>query len=139
MNGDILTLTCIKPYFAHWGDVLILGKEYTGEVVYIDIEIVTDYDNYCLMVRSEYKNSVYTKRVNTPHFKCVCSDGQFREFCLLSDNELYSLGSDRSGPRPCFYYSPPLTYWPVLRLDEHFDYNQIRRDNIIEKLLNNTT
>ena len=149
---------------AHWGDILIPDQEYTGQITYVNTEIITDYDNYWhytgLIAESfkwlrkgydetnlhevmpGYKTTkevqdLYTKRIDMPFVRVKCSDGQTNQFCLLSDNELYSLGSvkakgGKSEGKPCFSYS-------VHRVDDYFDYVQTRRDNIINKILNGSS
>jgi hypothetical protein len=159
--GESLRLICTKPMVAHWGEILIVGQEYTGEIIYSSTEIITDYDNYwkyTSMIADSFKwlikgynetnlhevisgyksnkevKNLYTKRIDMPFIKVKCSDGQTNTFCLLSDAEVFALGSDigkegRSKGKPCFAYS-------VSRVDDHFDYIQTRRDNIINKILN---
>lgn len=154
-----LKLKCTNPMVAHWGDILIPGQEYTGEIAYVNTEIITDYDNYwkyISMISSSWEwlrkgydetnlpevmpgykttkevNDLYTKRIDMPFVRVKCSDGQTNQFCLLSDSELFSLGSDigkrRSEGKPCFSYT-------VHRVDDYFDYVQTRRDNILNVLL----
>jgi len=159
--GESLTLMCTQPMMAHWGEILIPGQEYIGEIIFKSTEIITDYDNYWhydgLVADSfkwlrkgytqetlhevipDYKSikefhELYSKRVDMPFVKIKCSDSQTNTFCLLSDAEIFSLGSDigkggRSEGKPCFSYS-------VNRVDDYFDYSQLRRDNIINKILN---
>ena len=159
--GESLTLMCVQPKVAHWGDILIPGQEYTGEIIFQSTEIITDYDNYWhysgliansrVWLRKGYTSEtlhevipgyktikevqdLYTKRIDMPFVKIKCSDSQTNGFCLLSDAEVFSLGSDigkggRSEGKPCFAYS-------VYRVDDYFDYSQLRRDNIINKILN---
>ena len=158
--NESLRLICNQPMVAHWGDILIVGQEYTGDITYVNTEIITDYENYCKyisMISSSlewlrkgytqenmhevmpgYKNhkevnGLYTKRIDMPFIRVKCSDGQTNQFCLLSDAELFTLGSDigkggRSEGKPCFSYT-------VHQVDDYFDYVQTRRDNIINKIL----
>lgn len=158
--NESLRLICTNPMMAHWGDILIEGQEYTGEITYVNTEIITDYDNYwkyISMISSSlewlrkgydetnlhevmpgYKTTkevddLYTKRIDMPFVRVKCSDGQTNQFCLLSDSEIFSLGSDigkggRSEGKPCFSYT-------VHRIDDHFDYVQTRRDNILNQIL----
>lgn len=159
-SKNILKLKCINPMVAHWGDILIPGQEYTGEITYVNTEIITDYENYwkyISMISSSFEwlrkgydetnlpevipgykktkevNDLYTKRIDMPFVRVKCSDGQTNQFCLLSDIELFSLGSDigkggRSEGKLCFSYT-------VHRVDDYFDYVQTRRDNILNILL----
>lgn len=156
----LLKLKCINPMVAHWGDILIKGHEYTGEITYVNTEIITDYDNYWHysgLISGSFKwlikgydetnlhevipgykkhdevHKLYTKRIDIPFIRVKCSDNQTNQFCLLSDSELFSLGSDigkggRSEGKPCFSYS-------VHRVDDYFDYVETRRDNILNVLL----
>jgi hypothetical protein len=159
-----LVLMCVEPMMAHWGHILIVGQEYTGEIVYVNTEIITDYDNYWHYtgliadsfrwlrkgydetnlheVMPGYKTNkevhdLYTKRIDMPFVRVKCSDGQTNSFCLLSDSELFSLGSDigkggRSEGKPCFSYS-------VNKVDDYFDYASMRRDNVLNKILNGSS
>ena len=158
--GESLTLVCKKSMVAHWGEILITGQEYLGIIVFKSTQIITDYDKYWYYnglvcssidwirkgyteknlheVIPGYKTSkefhdLYTKRVDMPYFQCVCSDGQTNSFCLLSDDELYRLGAAKgeggnSLGKPCFGYT-------VHQIDEYFDYATLRRDNVLNKIL----
>ena len=158
--NESLRLICTDPMVAHWGDILIVGQEYTGEIIYKSTEIITDYDNYWYYngliadsfrwlrkgyteeniheVMPGYKNhkevdGLYTKRVDTPFIKVKCSDGQTHHFCLLSDAEFFALGSDiGKGGRS---EGKPCFAYTVYQVDDYFDYVQTRRDNIINKIL----
>ena len=160
-DGDIITLTCINPYVAHWGDVLIPGQQYIGLIVFRSTEIITDYENYwkynsmvassITWIRKGYDESnlhevmpgykpysqvkdLYTKRIDLPYFQCVCSDNHTNFFCLLSDAELYSLGAAK-GLDGRSKGKPSFSY-TVYRIDDYFDYTSVRRDDVIKKLLN---
>ena len=154
-----MKLTCIKPKYAHWGSILIEGQEYEGVIEMRSTEIITDYDNYwkytTMILESRdwirkgydqsnlhevipgYKslsevNNLYTKRVDMPFITIKCSDNQSNSFCLLTDNEVYDLGADKSKDgnnkgKPCFSYT-------VYRVDDYFDYKPSRRDNILNQL-----
>jgi hypothetical protein len=156
-----LELICTNMMMAHWGEILIPGREYIGEIKFVPTEIITDYDNYwyyndlvansIVWLRKGYTpetlhevmpgyktikefHELYTKRIDMPFVSVKCSDSQTNTFCLLSDSEIFSLGSDigkggRNEGKPCFSYS-------VNMVDDYFNYSQIRRDNIIDKLLN---
>ena len=151
-----LELMCTDMMIAHWGKILIPGQEYIGEIKFVPTEIITDYDNYWhytgLIADSfpwlrkgydqetlhevipGYKsikevNQLYTKRIDMPFVSVVCSDGCTNQFCLLSNDEVIALGSDVRDGEPCFSYS-------VYMVDDYFNYSNIRRDNIIDKLLN---
>jgi hypothetical protein len=157
-----ITLICTQPMVAHWGDILIPGMEYIGEIFYKDTDIITDYVNYWkyhdLVIKGmEWHNKgytentlhevipgymkssdiirLYTKRVEMPFISVKCSDTQTNSFCLLSDEEIFRFGADkrpkgRDMGRPCFRYS-------VHRVDDYFDYVSIRRDNVLNNVLNN--
>lgn len=157
ITKNTLTLNCTNPMVAHWGDILIPGQEYTGEITYVNTEIVTDYENYwkyvTMMASSVewiakgytqdtlhevipgYKNnidSLYTKRIDMPFIRVKCSDNKTNQFCLLSTSELFSLGCDyykvgRNQGKPCFRYT-------VYLVDDYFDYVVTRRDNILNEL-----
>lgn len=164
LPGDIthITLTCTQPMVAHWGEILIPGHEYTGEIFYKDTEIITDYVNYWKYsdlviksmewirkgytednlhevipgyIKSSEIHRLYTKRVEMPFISVKCSDSQTNSFCLLSDEEVFGLGADkhkhvrgRNMGRPCFTYT-------VYRVDDYFDYTTIRRENVLNKIL----
>lgn len=145
---------------AHWGEILIPGNQYVGEVYFKETQIITDYDNYwkyLTMISSSiewlrkgytqenmhevmpgYKtnreiDSLYTKKVEMPYVKVKCSDGGTNSFCLLTHEELYKLGAAKgkggnSLDKPCFCYT-------VFLADEYFDYTAIRRDNVLNKIL----
>ena len=137
-----LTLICKQPMVAHWGDILITGSEYQGEIFFRDTEIITDYINYWKYIDLILKGSKfylhesipdyksYTKTVEMPFIRVECSDTQTNSFCLLSDAELFELGADKrwNTGRPCFSYTVHL-------VDDYFDYTPIRRDNILNKIL----
>jgi hypothetical protein len=159
--GESLTLICKSLMMAHWGEILIPGQEYQGEILFKETQIITDYDKYWYYnglacnsidwIRKGYnednlhevipgyiKNSeidrLYTKKIEMPFIKVKCSDGQTNSFCLLTDEELYRLGAAKgeggnSLGKPCFCYT-------VHRVDEYFDYSSIRRDNVLNKILN---
>ena len=158
--NESLRLMCTRLMMAHWGDILIEGQEYTGEIIFKSTEIITDYDNYWHytgLIADSFKwlrkgydetnlhevmpgyktnkevHELYTKRIDMPFVRVKCSDSSTNDFCLLSDSELFSLGSDigkggRSEGKPCFSYT-------VYQVDDYFDYVQTRRDNIINKIL----
>jgi hypothetical protein len=154
-----IKLICTQPMVAHWGNILIPGQEYIGSIYLRDTEIITDHDNYWKYInltagsigwirkgytedtlhevipgymKSSEINRLYTKKVEMPFIRVKCSDNRHNTFCLLSDAELFELGADKDKGRykgkPCFTYS-------VYRVDDYFDYASIRRDNILNKIL----
>lgn len=155
----MITLKCHTPISAHWGEILIVGLEYTGEIITKEASVITDYDNYwkytsmvsqsITWIRKGYDESnlhevmpgyiklseisrLYSKKIEMPFVNVKCSDGGVKDFCLLTDSELYRLGASKgkegkSLGKPCFCYS-------VNRVDDYFDYSAIRRDRKLSDL-----
>jgi hypothetical protein len=154
-----MKLTCKKLKAAHWGIILEVGKEYEGRIITKSTEIITDFDNYWKYTEKVassrywikkgytqetlhkvipgYKtlseiNDVYTKTIDMPFIRILCSDNQYNDYCLLTDEEIYALSADinkdgnKTG-KPAFQYT-------VYTVDEYFDYTAIRRDNILSQL-----
>ena len=155
-----LTLTCTKPMVAHWGDILIPDMEYTGEILFRDTEIITDYINYwkygdLIIKGAEWHNKgytenelhevipgymksseikrLYTKTIEMPFIRIKCSDTRTNSFCLLSDEEIFRFGADKyvEGKN----IGKPCFTNTVHRVDDYFDYTPIRRENILNKIL----
>jgi hypothetical protein len=154
-----MKLTCKKLKAAHWGIILEVGKEYEGRIITKSTEIITDFDNYWKYTKKVassrdwikkgytqetlhkvipgYRtlseiNDLYTKTIDMPFIRILCSDNQYNDYCLLTDEEIYALSADinkdgnKTG-KPAFQYT-------VYRVDEYFDYTAIRRDNILIQL-----
>lgn len=159
IDKEHITLKCKSPMMAHWGEILIKNRQYTGQIVYVSTEIITDYDNYWKYtgfiagslewIRKGYTednlhevipgykshkevNELFTKRVDMPFIRIKCSDNQTNQFCLLSDVELFSLGCDK-GKNGRSLGKPCFSY-SVHRVDDYFDYTERRRDNVLVKL-----
>ena len=82
----------------------------------------------------------YAKKIEIPFGFINCSvnknhtenDNKIKQFCLLSDKEVFDLGADinKNGKelgRPAFRNS-------IYMIDDYFDYNQIRREEKLNKL-----
>ena len=159
-GGKMLKLICKKEKIAHWGVTLEKGKEYSGTIITKPTEVITNHVKYWEYMSKiansrrwikkgykeeklnevipEYKTysdvkDLYTKRIDMPFVRILCSDNHYNEYCLLTDNEIYSLGADmnKDGNRkgqPAFSYT-------VHRVDDYFDYTLTRRDNTLNELL----
>lgn len=158
-----MKLLCIKSRLAHWGTILTEGNEYeVVEEYQKSVEVITNYDEWykqlglasgsITWIRKGYTednlhevipgymsmsemNRLYTKRVLMPHFDIRTDEGKTMTFCILSEDEILSLGADvskapnrKKNGRPAFGYSVNL-------IDEYFNYQPIRRDNKLNNIL----
>ena len=147
-----MKLICIKQQTAHWGSIFTPGKEYEiKEIVIRSVNIITDYDNYWYYtsliassidwVRKGYtqknlhevipgyktmseRDRLYTRKIDIPYavFLTDEGDGRTKSFCMLSKEELSSMGASKSKHNEiAFCYTEYL-------IDDYFDYKSIRRD-----------
>ncbi len=145
---------------AHWGEILIVGQEYTiSKIENRSTEFITDYENYWKYtsmisgsiewIRKGYTQETlhevipgyldmkevhkrYAKKVDIPFANILCSDGQTNTFCLLSDDDVYALGAvkNKGGNRE----GRPGFNYTVHMIDDYFDYVQTRRDKKLKEL-----
>lgn len=155
-----MKLMCIKEMTAHWGEIFIVGQEYTvSKIETRSTEVITDYDNYWKhtsmvagsieWIRKGYTqerlpevipgyleltevHNRYAKKVDMPFAVIKGTDGQFNSFCLLSEGEVYNLGAvkNKDGNRK----GRPSFNYTVHMIDDYFDYVQTRRDKILKEL-----
>ena len=156
----MIKVKCISPMAAWWGEVLVVGEEYTlFEIKNILTEIITDYDNYWKYtsmiagsiewIRKGYTQEQlpevipgyldmkevhkrYAKKVDMPFGSVKCSDTQINSFCLLTDDEVYELGAvmNKDGNGK----GRPGFNYTVYMIDDYFDYVQTRRDKKLNEL-----
>jgi hypothetical protein len=76
---------------------------------------------------------MYTKKIMVPHFEFKTDDNSVECMCILSDEELFALGSDKreegkkNEGRPAFVYT-------IYQIDDYFDYVATRRDRRLKEL-----
>lgn len=110
-----MKLFCIKNDWAHWGDVLTVGKEYTGQTDIHSYSIVTDNEKYWYYMSLigdsrewigkgykqetlhevipgylQYKEIMekYTIRVSIPIVKVLCDDKHINTYCTMTKEEI---------------------------------------------------
>ncbi len=110
-----MKLLCIKGEWAHWGDVLTIGKLYTGYTMEHTYSIVTDNEKYWYYnslftssvewIRKGYTQETlhevipgylqyrevmekYTIKVVIPVTTVICDDSHTNTFCSMSKEEI---------------------------------------------------
>jgi hypothetical protein len=110
-----MKLLCIKGEWAHWGDVLTIGKTYTGINNEHTYSIVTDNEKYWYYnslftsstewIRKGYTQetlhevipgylqynevmSKYTIKVSIPVIAVICDDKQTNTYCSMTKEEI---------------------------------------------------
>ena len=110
-----MKLFCIKNEWSHWGDVLTVGKEYTGQTDIHSYSIVTDNEKYWYYMSLigdsrewigkgykqetlhevipgylQYKEIMekYTIRVSIPIVKVLCDDKHINTYCTMTKEEI---------------------------------------------------